>query len=107
MNLFAPYFKVRKDWHLAHLPADPTQPPSIRSLFDAQTEAVLDYLFEREQLSASTWKPLLWPLSEEIVDTIEVDTLTRPKLINILDYVHIKKLHVNGAPSVEVRFPTI
>ncbi|KAI6192198.1 FYVE zinc finger family protein [Aphelenchoides bicaudatus] len=90
-------FEVRKDWHLANLPVDSTQPPSIYSLFEAQTEAVLDYLFEREQLSAATWKPLLWPLSEEIVDTIEVDTMLRPKLINILDYVHIKKLHrING-----------
>lgn len=95
-------FEVRKDWHSALLLKDATQPPTISSLFDAQTEAVLDYLFEREQISKATWKPLLWPLSAEIVDTIQVDTQLRPKLINILDYVHIKKLHVNGTPSVEV-----
>jgi hypothetical protein len=95
-------FEVRKDWHSTLLLKDPNQPPTISDLFDAQTEAVLDYLFEREQISKATWKPLLWPLSAEIVDTIEVDTQLRPKLINILDYVHIKKLHVNGMPSVEV-----
>lgn len=94
-------FEVRKDWNSTLLANDSTQPP-ISALFDAQTEAVLDHLFEREQISKTVWKPLLWSLSGEIVQIIDVDTLLRPKLINVLDYVHIKKLHVDGTPSVEV-----
>ncbi|KAI6239386.1 1-phosphatidylinositol-3-phosphate 5-kinase [Aphelenchoides fujianensis] len=98
-------FELRKDWrsaafffdhdHVAH------GPPTLQRQFDAQTEALLDHLLERERISKTVWKPLLWPLSAEIVDIMHVDTNNRPKLINILDYVHIKKLHVNGAPSVE------
>lgn len=72
--------------------------------FDQQTEALFDHLLAREHLSSSTWKERLWQLSAKIVETVNVDVQTRPKAINILDYVHIKKLHVTGEPSVEVRF---
>lgn len=71
-------------------------------LFEAQTNAFLDYLFECEQVDKNIWRPLLVPLAQEIVNTVNVDTVNRPKLINILDYVHIKKLCVDGVPSVEV-----
>ncbi|CAD5220879.1 unnamed protein product [Bursaphelenchus xylophilus] len=75
--------------------------PSNAQLFEAKTNALLDYLFEYEQVSMAVWKPLLVTLAQEIVNAINVDTNARPKLINILDYVHIKKLCVNGERSIE------
>ncbi|KAI6210253.1 1-phosphatidylinositol-3-phosphate 5-kinase [Aphelenchoides besseyi] len=93
-------FELRKNWRSAFF-HDHEETPSIQRLFDAQTEALLDHLLEREKLAKTIWKPLIWQLAGEIVEIVKVDTAQRPKLINILDYVHIKKLHVNGPPSVE------
>ncbi|CAD5215028.1 unnamed protein product [Bursaphelenchus okinawaensis] len=92
-------FEVKTRWDT--FLCDQDSPPSNAQVFEAKTNALLDYLFEYEQISKDIWKPLLVPLAQEIVNAVNVDTTNRPKLINILDYVHIKKLCVTGERSVE------
>jgi hypothetical protein len=48
------------------------------------------------------WKSLLWPLCKEVVSTVKVDVAGRGDSMNILHYVHIKKLTVSCEPAYEI-----
>ena len=71
-------------------------PPTakIQRAFDVQTEALLDHLLARENLSMSTWKTLLWKLSGDVAHLINVDAQMRPKTISILDYVRAEFVRI-------------
>ncbi|KAH7678354.1 FYVE zinc finger family protein, partial [Aphelenchoides avenae] len=74
----------------------------LEESFSQKVEAMLDFLLVREHLGAETWKSLLWPLCKEVVSTVKVDVAGRNDSMNILDYVHIKKLPVKCEPTYEV-----
>ncbi|KAH7713944.1 FYVE zinc finger family protein [Aphelenchoides avenae] len=74
----------------------------LEESFLQKVEAMLDFLLVREQLDAETWKGLLWPLCKEVVSTVKVDVAGRNDSMNVLDYVHIKKLPVKCEPTYEV-----
>uniref|UniRef100_A0A7E4VY87 1-phosphatidylinositol-3-phosphate 5-kinase n=1 Tax=Panagrellus redivivus TaxID=6233 RepID=A0A7E4VY87_PANRE len=77
----------------------------LNELFERKLEQMLDFLFIREQIPRETWYDVLWPLSKEIAATVKVDILNRGtnESMNILKYVHIKKLLVSVPhPDYEV-----
>ena len=66
---------------------------------------MLDYLFLKEQLSKDKWRDVIWPLSKEISSMIKIDILQRgpEENMNILKYIHIKKLLVEESdPEYEI-----
>uniref|UniRef100_A0AC34G9K3 FYVE-type domain-containing protein n=1 Tax=Panagrolaimus sp. ES5 TaxID=591445 RepID=A0AC34G9K3_9BILA len=76
----------------------------LHDIFEQKMEKMLDYLFIREQMDKKKWFTTLWPLSKEIASTVKIDMRNRTEdSMNILKYVHIKKLLVaEEEPDYEV-----
>uniref|UniRef100_A0A914YUS2 1-phosphatidylinositol-3-phosphate 5-kinase n=1 Tax=Panagrolaimus superbus TaxID=310955 RepID=A0A914YUS2_9BILA len=76
----------------------------LHDIFEQKMEKMLDYLFIREQMDKNKWFTTLWPLSKEIASTVKIDMRNRTEdAMNILKYVHIKKLLVaDDEPDYEV-----
>ncbi|KAE9551293.1 hypothetical protein FO519_005499 [Halicephalobus sp. NKZ332] len=77
----------------------------LNEIFESKLELMLDYLFLKEQLEKDKWRSVIWPLSKEICSMIQIDILQRgpEENMNILKYVHIKKLLVpESDPEYEI-----
>ncbi|CAI4226982.1 unnamed protein product [Auanema sp. JU1783] len=76
---------------------------NIDRAFDERAEKMLDYLFKRECISDERWKPILLTLARRISHTLRIDVDRAKDSMNILSYVHVKKLHVDQPePSAEM-----
>ncbi|GMR32732.1 hypothetical protein PMAYCL1PPCAC_02927 [Pristionchus mayeri] len=60
--------------------------------FERKAERLLDYLFKREGISRERWRDIVWNTSRSMASTVKVDVKRRKDNMNILNYVHIKKL---------------
>ncbi|KAF8381527.1 ppk-3, partial [Pristionchus pacificus] len=60
--------------------------------FERKAERLLDYLFKREGISRERWRDIVWSTSRSMASTVVVDVRRRKDAMNILNYVHIKKL---------------
>ncbi|EYC19697.1 hypothetical protein Y032_0023g671 [Ancylostoma ceylanicum] len=75
----------------------------IDRAFDHRAEQLLTYVCTRERLQDSRWKPIILNLAKEIAHTVKVDVARRRDDMNILSYVHVKKLYVEQEePSSEL-----
>uniref|UniRef100_A0AC35UH59 Protein SPT2 homolog n=1 Tax=Rhabditophanes sp. KR3021 TaxID=114890 RepID=A0AC35UH59_9BILA len=63
-----------------------------KEAFDLKLNKLMDCLIEKEQIDSGRWKKLLWNLSKEVSEIVEVDVKNRSDNMNITRYVHIKKL---------------
>ncbi|CEF63021.1 Phosphatidylinositol phosphate 5-kinase type III [Strongyloides ratti] len=78
-------------------------PLNLKDAFDKKLNDFLDVLLEKEQIDKTKWKTLLWKLSKEINDTVEVDVRNKGDNMSILKYVHIKKFCCNvSKPSAKL-----
>lgn len=78
----------------------------LATVFEQRALKMLDYLLDREQLNPEqlvahslrkhefSWKQKLWQTSLNVAKTVKVDVCKKKDDMNILNYVHIKKLHV-------------
>uniref|UniRef100_A0A0N4ZTH4 1-phosphatidylinositol-3-phosphate 5-kinase n=1 Tax=Parastrongyloides trichosuri TaxID=131310 RepID=A0A0N4ZTH4_PARTI len=64
----------------------------LKEAFDDKLDKLLDTVIEKEQIDKLKWKTLILNLSKEINDIVEIDVKNRGDHMNILKYVHIKKL---------------
>ncbi|VDK24793.1 unnamed protein product, partial [Anisakis simplex] len=71
----------------------------IDKSFEERAQKLLLYLFERELLDPAQWWDVIWPVSRRVSEMIKIDSEGRKDHINILKYVHIKKLCVHEKPS--------
>ncbi|GMT32423.1 hypothetical protein PFISCL1PPCAC_23720 [Pristionchus fissidentatus] len=60
--------------------------------FERKAERLLDYLFKREGINRERWRDIVWSTSRSMASTVKVDVRRRKDNMNILNYVHIKKL---------------
>ncbi|KAI3422506.1 hypothetical protein GPALN_013012 [Globodera pallida] len=67
----------------------------LESLFEQKLGDLLDCLILREQLQLE-WRELLWSLSKNVTDRIASLALRSTETLNILDFLHIKKLHLRS-----------
>ncbi|KAK6025058.1 1-phosphatidylinositol-4-phosphate 5-kinase, partial [Ostertagia ostertagi] len=67
----------------------------IERAFDLRAEHLLSYLCSRERLRDLRWKPIILKLAKEIAHTVKVDVAKRHDNMNIVNYVHVKKLYVD------------
>ncbi|KAK6729029.1 hypothetical protein RB195_006217 [Necator americanus] len=75
----------------------------IDRAFDVRAERLLTYVCDRERLRDLRWKPIILNLAKEIAHTVKVDVIKRRDEMNILNYVHAKKLYVEQeGPSAEL-----
>ena len=68
---------------------------------------MVDYLFRRERIHDERWKNIILSLAKKIATTVTVDVEGNKDLMNVLAYVHIKKVFSDtDIPRAEVRhFP--
>nr|CDJ85836.1 Zinc finger and Phosphatidylinositol-4-phosphate 5-kinase domain containing protein [Haemonchus contortus] len=67
----------------------------IDRAFDLRAEHLLTYLCSRERLRDLKWKPIILKLAKEIAQTVKVDVAKRRDNMNIVNYVHVKKFHMD------------
>ncbi|PIO71952.1 1-phosphatidylinositol-4-phosphate 5-kinase [Teladorsagia circumcincta] len=67
----------------------------IERAFDLRAEHLLSYLCSRERLRDLRWKPIILKLAKEIARTVKVDVAKRRDNMNVVNYVHVKKLYVD------------
>ena len=64
---------------------------------------MIDFLFKRERIRDERWKMIVLQLSKKIAATVQVDVERRRDTMNILSYVHIKKVFAEtDIPRAEV-----
>ncbi|KAL3068009.1 hypothetical protein niasHT_037999 [Heterodera trifolii] len=73
----------------------PNSANRLELLFEQKLNGLLDSLMLREQLQPE-WRQLLWSLSKSVTDRIGNLTLRNTETLNILDFLHIKKLHLRS-----------
>uniref|UniRef100_A0A914MFL5 FYVE-type domain-containing protein n=1 Tax=Meloidogyne incognita TaxID=6306 RepID=A0A914MFL5_MELIC len=71
-------------------------------MFDNKLNKLLDTLLIREQLGHSMWKDLLWKLSKLVADKIFPVALNNASTNFPLEFLHIKKLHIDSDPDYEI-----
>uniref|UniRef100_A0A1I7XW62 1-phosphatidylinositol-3-phosphate 5-kinase n=1 Tax=Heterorhabditis bacteriophora TaxID=37862 RepID=A0A1I7XW62_HETBA len=71
----------------------------IDKSFDRRSERMLSYLFERERIDDARWKPVILKLARNIASTMKIDVAKRRDSMNILTYVHVKKLVIEKEES--------
>uniref|UniRef100_F1KR02 1-phosphatidylinositol-3-phosphate 5-kinase n=2 Tax=Ascaris TaxID=6251 RepID=F1KR02_ASCSU len=85
---------------------DVTESPPIGAdlerSFEDRAQKLLLYLFERELLDPALWWDVIWPVSRRVSSLVRVDVEGRKDHINMLKYVHVKKLCVEEKPSATV-----
>ncbi|KAK6048763.1 hypothetical protein COOONC_13732 [Cooperia oncophora] len=67
----------------------------IDRAFDLRAEHLLSYLCSRERLRNLKWKSIILKLAKEIAHTVKIDVAKRRDNMNIVNYVHVKKLYVD------------
>ncbi|KAK5982676.1 FYVE zinc finger [Trichostrongylus colubriformis] len=67
----------------------------IDRAFDLRAEQILSYLCSRERIRDLRWKPIILRLAKEIAHTVKVDVAKRRDSMNIVNYVHVKKLYLD------------
>ncbi|KAJ1368372.1 hypothetical protein KIN20_029494 [Parelaphostrongylus tenuis] len=67
----------------------------IDRAFDQRVEQLLSYLCFRERLNDLRWKSIILSMAKEIAQTVKIDVAKRHDHMNILTYVHVKKLFVD------------
>ncbi|VDM65917.1 unnamed protein product [Strongylus vulgaris] len=80
------------------LPVSPTKAQygdDIDRAFDVRVEQLLAYICTRERLRDHRWKSIILNLAKEISHTVKIDVAKRRDQMNILNYVHVKKLYVD------------
>ncbi|WKX90181.1 hypothetical protein Q1695_009207 [Nippostrongylus brasiliensis] len=77
---------------LSYSPSKVRLDEDIDRSFELRAEHLLTYLCSRERLRDLRWKPIILKLAKEISTTVKVDVLKRRDSMNILNYVHVKKL---------------
>ncbi|KAI1699898.1 phosphatidylinositol-4-phosphate 5-Kinase domain-containing protein [Ditylenchus destructor] len=75
---------------------------NLDRMFDEKIQQMLDCVLVREHLDSETWKPLLLGLSKRVVSMVAPTILKIQDALNILDFIHVKKLAVGKQPSYEV-----
>ncbi|CAJ0945376.1 unnamed protein product, partial [Mesorhabditis belari] len=74
----------------------------VDKLFEHQTEMLIDYLFQRAGLNNQRWRDILLRKAKSIASKVVVDVFNRKDNMNILQYVHVKTLHVDETPNAEL-----
>ncbi|MFH4973885.1 hypothetical protein AB6A40_000594 [Gnathostoma spinigerum] len=84
-------------------PESPLVGVDLEYSFEEKTKEMLRYLFEREVLDPQQWWDVIWPIGRKLASTVETGCDERGEKIDILKYVHVKKLRVNEAkPSATI-----
>lgn len=68
------------------------QATGLARMFSENFEKILDKLLLHERLEPSLWKLLLWRASKRIVDSLSSKILKMSNVVDILEFVHIKKV---------------
>ncbi|KJH53544.1 FYVE zinc finger [Dictyocaulus viviparus] len=75
----------------------------IDQSFDLRAEHLLSYLCLRERLNDLRWTSIIFNLAKEIAGTVKIDVANRHDSMNILNYVHVKKVLVDHEhPNAEL-----
>uniref|UniRef100_A0A915E839 FYVE-type domain-containing protein n=1 Tax=Ditylenchus dipsaci TaxID=166011 RepID=A0A915E839_9BILA len=83
-----------------------TESHYLEKQFEEKTESLLDGLLKREHLDVDVWKPLLLGLTKKVIKTVLPKMMKMPEALNVLEFIHIKKLAVKEnrrkMPSYEI-----
>uniref|UniRef100_A0A0N5AAJ0 1-phosphatidylinositol-3-phosphate 5-kinase n=1 Tax=Syphacia muris TaxID=451379 RepID=A0A0N5AAJ0_9BILA len=75
----------------------------LEKAFEERIQSLLLYLFDREMLDSTVWWDVIWPMSRQIAMSVKANVESRKDHMNILKYVHIKKVWVDDTkPSALV-----
>ncbi|ULT83416.1 hypothetical protein L3Y34_012567 [Caenorhabditis briggsae] len=71
------------------------QRDNLEEFFRQNTERILDEVLKREYIREDKWRDLILKTVNEVVQNVEVNVQGGDSM-NLADYVHVKKIHVNG-----------
>lgn len=79
----------------------------LHKTFEYEAQRVLECLLRRANVNVARWKPVLWPLTQEIAFSVQPQVRQRKDDMDVLRYVHVKTVQSSLIPAAQVIFGTV